>query len=597
MNTEEFFIATAEASRAVRDRAVQYAQIDLPVVIVGPQGSGRRRLAELIHRESARRDGPFVVLECDMATEERWAGRLFGEVSGAFSRPGLFERAGKGTLVFGDVDVAPRGLHPALCHVLGQGRFTPVGGEENPLALSCRVLATATSMSLSRADDGPSPLVSLFPRLVEVPGLAERPEDIPALIEYFLAKWNAKHTKRLSSPGQDLMDLLCRLPWTGHVQQLDTVVRDTVIASTDEQFRVDLLPHWLLTELAHLTKIAGSPVDADRVPSGQAAGEFEEQGMALARQGLVSVVQELTLNSLKSGLPLPGAAIWCGRKDFDDPLVRDVMAGTIKGCRYYLWRYAAEQVRAGAKPILSDVVHRPHPGADDWGEYIRSCLEQLYQEIKESPDDAEAGVILASEMTVEPPRRKGASREEVVSAYRRVVAALRRRGEPIPGRDAMIPVLESQLNKNVSAGYVTEARQALGHDKKRGLRGKPTGLDIVFEEKAVAHERERMRGEDAQAALDAQIDQAATLDRYRKLDESQQQYEAGRMHISLDDCQDHESKSQRLAEAFVIWDDIKSKTEEELAEEMGVDARKHKKKTLQERRFQQLWRVHLAATR
>lgn len=593
MNAEEFFIAKAHASQAARERALQYSQIDLPVLIVGPQGSGRHRLAELIHRQSTRRDAPFLGLECDMATEERWPPRLFGEISGAFARAGLFEGAAKGTLVFENIDMAPRGLHRALCRVLEHGRFAPIGGEENPIALCCRVLATATSVNLSHVEDGRCPLVSQFPRLVEIPGLAQRPEDISVLIEHFLAKWNAAYSRNLLLPDKDVLDLLGRLPWTGQVQQLETAVRDTVCASGDKHFRMDLLPFWLLTEIADLTRIAASPAPTDRVPSAQEITvDFEEQSLVLPRQDLVSLIQELTLNSLKSGLPLPGAAIWCGRKDFDDPLVREVMAGTVKGCRDYLWRYAAEQVKAGAKPILSDVIRRPHPQADDWGEHIRSFLEQLYQEIKETPDDPEAGVVLAPEMAVEPPRRRGASREEVMSEYNRVVAALRHRGKPIPGRDAMIPILESQLNKNVSAGYVTEARQALGHDKKRGIGGKPTGIEIVLEKEAADRQRECMTG--GVQAIDVQIDRQITFDRYQKLDESQHQYEAEKMHVSLDDCKDHESRSWRLADAFVIWDDIKSKTEEELAEEMDVDARKHKKKALQERRFQELWKAYLA---
>ena len=212
------------------------APTDATVLVEGESGTGKELVAEALHEHSERRSAPFVVFDCSAVAPDLVESELFGHVRGAFtgaisSRQGVFEQANGGTLFLDEVGELPLHLQPKLLRALESGQVKPVGGSQI-CATDVRVIA-ATNRHLRRELDAGAFRQDLYYRLavihVRLPALRQRPEDIPLLVERFLAAAGASEV----AVGFDTMTRLQSHPWPGNVRELKNYVARAVVLADD----------------------------------------------------------------------------------------------------------------------------------------------------------------------------------------------------------------------------------------------------------------------------------------------------------------------------------------------------------------------------
>jgi DNA-binding NtrC family response regulator/predicted hydrocarbon binding protein len=239
----------SESMRRVVDLARRVAKVESTVLITGESGSGKERIARLVHDASARSGGPFVALNCAAVTETLLESELFGHARGAFTgatqdRPGLFEAANGGTLLLDEVGEIPISMQVKLLRALQEREVRRVGENRNR-PIDVRVVA-ATNRSLDGDVAAGRFRKDLYYRLkvveLKVPALRERREDILPLARVLLADAG----KRLGRPMEGLTpqaaDQLLRYRWPGNVRELENAMERTVALADGSRVDVDDLP-------------------------------------------------------------------------------------------------------------------------------------------------------------------------------------------------------------------------------------------------------------------------------------------------------------------------------------------------------------------
>ncbi|WP_119716937.1 sigma-54-dependent transcriptional regulator [Cognatilysobacter tabacisoli] len=236
------------ASERVLSLACQVARSELPVLVTGPNGAGKERIAEIIHANSSVKDGPFVALNCGALPGELIEAELFGSEAGAYTgankaREGKFEAADGGTLFLDEVGTLPPAGQVKLLRVLETGRFERLGGNRER-QVKVRVLS-ATNADLPALIRAGQFREDLYYRLnaieLALPPLAERPDDIVPLAQHFLPPG-----KQL---GDDAQRALLAHRWPGNVRELRNTVqraalfaRGATIAAADLGLPVQTAP-------------------------------------------------------------------------------------------------------------------------------------------------------------------------------------------------------------------------------------------------------------------------------------------------------------------------------------------------------------------
>ncbi|WP_119395795.1 nitrogen regulation protein NR(I) [Salinibius halmophilus] len=226
------------------------SQSNITVLINGESGTGKELVAAALHRHSPRRQQPFVALNMAAIPKDLMESELFGHEKGAFTgataqRQGRFEQANQGTLFLDEIGDMPAETQTRLLRVLSDGVFYRVGGT-TPIKVDVRIIAATHQDLESLVRDGRF-REDLFHRLnvirIKIPALRERREDIPKLLEHFLAVAAKELDEKQKSLRSDTLSLLQRLPWPGNVRQLENTCRWlTVMASGQEVLPTDLPP-------------------------------------------------------------------------------------------------------------------------------------------------------------------------------------------------------------------------------------------------------------------------------------------------------------------------------------------------------------------
>ena len=233
--------------RALSDVIREVARTDATVLLRGESGVGKNLVARTIHTRSARRDGPFVLVNCAALPGELLESELFGHEKGAFTgayrrKPGRFEFACGGTLCLDEIGEMPRLLQAKLLHVLQDLQFSRVGGREL-IRADVRVIAT-TNRDLEVAMRSGDFREDLYYRLnvveIHVPPLRERPEAIPELARSFLAQYNQQYARQVALPAETL-DLMVTYPWPGNVRELENFLRRLVVLGDPQRAHRDLV--------------------------------------------------------------------------------------------------------------------------------------------------------------------------------------------------------------------------------------------------------------------------------------------------------------------------------------------------------------------
>lgn len=246
------------------------------VLIIGESGTGKELVARAIHDNGARRDRKFLAVNCGALSEHLLESELFGHVKGAFTgaisdKKGLFDEAQGGTLFLDEIgDITPA-LQIKLLRVLQEGEFKPVGSVESKKA-NVRVIA-ATHRDLDALVKQGKFRDDLFYRLkvieIALPALRDRMEDLPELVEHFLARYAENNKKRVSHVSRESMELLKGYSWPGNIRELEHAIERAVAMTRTTVLFPEDFP-------AELSKSGTGATSVDATPSKPSLEDLEK---------------------------------------------------------------------------------------------------------------------------------------------------------------------------------------------------------------------------------------------------------------------------------------------------------------------------------
>jgi transcriptional regulator with PAS, ATPase and Fis domain len=247
-------VADSVPMRTVVDLARRVAKVDSTVLITGESGSGKERIARLVHEESVRVAGPFIAVNCAAITETLLESELFGHKRGAFTgathdRAGLFEAANGGTLLLDEIGEVSAGMQVKLLRVLQEREVRRVG-ENRSRPVDVRVLA-ATNRDLSDGVTAGALRRDLYYRLnvveLHVPALRNRRVDILPLARLLLAETALRVKRPITSISPAAAQQLLRHPWPGNVRELENAMERSVALARGDRVELEDLPEEVRT--------------------------------------------------------------------------------------------------------------------------------------------------------------------------------------------------------------------------------------------------------------------------------------------------------------------------------------------------------------
>ena len=234
--------------RAV-ELVLRAAPADVPVLLLGESGTGKELLARALHERSARREGPFVAVNCSAIPEPLLESQLFGHLKGSFTdaredRAGLFRQASGGTILLDEIGDMPLALQAKLLRVLQEGEVHPIGAPA-PIAVDARIAAATNRDLESLAREGTFRR-DLYYRLnvvaVRIPPLRERPEDLLPLVGHFLRKHADRHEKGERTVSSEALEALRRHAWPGNARELENAIERAMVLGRESVLRLEDLP-------------------------------------------------------------------------------------------------------------------------------------------------------------------------------------------------------------------------------------------------------------------------------------------------------------------------------------------------------------------
>jgi DNA-binding NtrC family response regulator len=246
-------IGDSDPMLKIKETIEKVAPTEARIMITGDNGAGKELVARWIHEKSSRASGPLVEVNCAAIPSELIESELFGHEKGSFTsaikqRIGKFEQANGGTLFLDEIGDMSANAQAKVLRALQEGKITRVGGDKD-INVDVRVIA-ATNKDLLREVDEKNFRLDLYHRLsviiIHVPSLNERKEDIPLLVDKFLADICAEYGIAKKSIDKDAISTLQQHNWTGNIRELRNVVERLIILSgksiTPQDVEIYVLP-------------------------------------------------------------------------------------------------------------------------------------------------------------------------------------------------------------------------------------------------------------------------------------------------------------------------------------------------------------------
>ena len=299
---------------------------DSTVLITGESGTGKEMAARAVHLQGARRDHPFVSINCAALPENLLESELFGHVRGSFTgavsdKKGMFELAQRGTLFLDEVGEMSPWTQVKLLRALQERKVRRVGGADE-IAVDVRIIA-ATNLDLKKRIAEGKFREELFYRLnvisVDMPPLRKRVEDIPILIAHFLQKYCDKMGKRPKRFTPDVVGLLESYAWPGNIRELENVIERIVAIEDRETVTVTCLPQEIV-----------SPQKK----------RLETQELFAPGFSLTSHLDEITKKYIQEALALTGGSL---------QKAAPLLGLSYRTIRYLIGKYDLNQVRKAEK--------------------------------------------------------------------------------------------------------------------------------------------------------------------------------------------------------------------------------------------------------
>lgn len=247
-------IGGSDSMLRVKERARQLSKVNVPVLLQGPTGAGKEVFSRALHEAGPTSQGPFIPFNCGGITRDLLASELFGYIEGAFTgakrggMPGKFEAANGGTLFLDEIGEMPLDLQPHFLRVLEEGEVYRLG-ENKPRKVSLRLVAATNRDLRTEVAEGRFRM-DLFYRLsvtiLRLPGLSDRKDDIPELVEYFIDRFAKSHGITAKYPQQDVLDAMMAYSWPGNVRELRNVVEGMILLGSSDVLTLDDLPSEIL---------------------------------------------------------------------------------------------------------------------------------------------------------------------------------------------------------------------------------------------------------------------------------------------------------------------------------------------------------------
>ncbi len=242
-DSESEILGESESTKQMRKLIRRVAQTDATVLIQGENGTGKELVARAMHRDSTRKDGPFIMLNCAALPENLVESELFGHEKGSFTgatnkREGRFELAHGGTIFLDEISEMSLPIQSKLLRVLQEREFERVGGNRT-VQVDVRVVA-ATNRKLEQSVEKKEFRQDLYFRLnvipVHVPPLRERDGDVALLAEAFSQRFIRKHGMPVKGLTSESMDALKSHEWPGNIRELQNVIERAVILCGEDGY-------------------------------------------------------------------------------------------------------------------------------------------------------------------------------------------------------------------------------------------------------------------------------------------------------------------------------------------------------------------------
>ena len=245
-----YFLAACESMRNIRRQVGMIAAVDVPVLILGESGTGKEVLARLIHKLSPQAGQKFLKVNCAALPDDLLESELFGFEAGAFtgatrSKPGRFELCEKGTILLDEIGEMPPALQAKLLQVLQDHQFSRLGGR-SLVKVDVRILA-ATNVDIPQALASRKLREDLYYRLnafsLTLPALRERQEEIPILLQHFMARFAVRYSRNPLPLAPALVDAAIEHSWPGNLRELENFVKRYLILGDEHQAIQELRAH------------------------------------------------------------------------------------------------------------------------------------------------------------------------------------------------------------------------------------------------------------------------------------------------------------------------------------------------------------------
>ncbi len=237
---DELIVGVSDAMRYVMFRIDQVASTDATVLLYGETGTGKELVARALHRRSARRNHPFVVVNCAAMPAALIESELFGRERGAFtgahtSQIGRFELANRGTIFLDEIGELPLEVQPKLLRVLQEGQVERLGSPRT-VDVDVRIVAATNRDLTEEAKEGRFRRdlyyrLNVFP--ITLPSLRQHREDIPLLVRHLVDRLGRTLRRPIDTIADEVMDSLQAYDWPGNVRELENVLQRAMILSRD----------------------------------------------------------------------------------------------------------------------------------------------------------------------------------------------------------------------------------------------------------------------------------------------------------------------------------------------------------------------------
>jgi len=246
---DEFLVGQAPATKELYRQVELVAPTNYSIILYGESGTGKEVIARTVHQNSARKDKPFIAMDCGTLSKELAGSELFGHVKGAFTgalndKEGHFELANGGTLFLDEVANLSYEIQAALLRVIQERKFKRVGGVRE-METDVRIIV-ASNENLQDAYRRGKFREDLFHRFNEfsivLPAFRHRKEDIPLFAEFFLAKSNKELNKNVEGFDPEVMQIFLDYPWPGNLREFRNVIRRSALLTSSGLINARVLP-------------------------------------------------------------------------------------------------------------------------------------------------------------------------------------------------------------------------------------------------------------------------------------------------------------------------------------------------------------------